>query len=407
MGPLRPRRPGATAAHQEAVARRLALLDAELTAVRTGAGSRPGAAGRRDEEAVAGPGRDDGDHGDRDGSDWDDWDEWDEVGDTVSPGAPTAGGWDVAPANPAPDTHTRVRPAGVPGARPAPDVEVVLGEVATPGRHASRRPGRPAAAEPAPGLAGRPWLAALPETLRGRTGLGAAHLAVVAVLVSLGLGVTCWWVLRSAPDPLPPTSPAGALVTPSATAAPGVGAPTPAAPAATAPSGAGDPVGGAGSAGSAGEAGEVVVDVAGKVRRPGIAVLPAGSRVADALAAAGGARPGVDLTGLNLARVLLDGEQVLVGVVPAAVPGAPGAPGAPATTAPGVPAVPGAPAALVDLNTADLALLDTLPGVGPVTAQAILDWRAENGGFTAVEDLLDVSGIGEVTLAELTPLVTV
>ena len=145
----------------------------------------------------------------------------------------------------------------------------------------------------------------------------------------------------------------------------------------------------------------VVVDVTGRIRRPGIVTLPLGSRVADALDAAGGARGNVDLTTLNLARVLVDGEQLLVGVEPATPPTTSATP--PATASPSA----GVPGALVDLNTATEADLDTLPGIGPVTAQAILDWRAEHGGFTSVDELLEVSGIGEVTLEELRPLVTV
>ena len=142
---------------------------------------------------------------------------------------------------------------------------------------------------------------------------------------------------------------------------------------------------------------EVTVDVAGKVRRPGIAVLPPGSRVVDALEAAGGARRGVDLASLNLARPLIDGEQILVGVpVPAGVVGSLGATPGPAESGP-----------LVNLNSADLAALETLPGVGPVTAGAILSWRTEHGGFTAVEELLEVDGIGDATLAELAPHVTI
>ena len=136
------------------------------------------------------------------------------------------------------------------------------------------------------------------------------------------------------------------------------------------------------------------MDVAGKVRRPGIAVLPAGSRVVDALEAAGGARRGVDLTALNLARPVVDGEQILVGVEPAA-----GVAGTLGSTPP-------TGEALVNLNTADAAALDTLPGVGPVTAEAILSWREDNGGFTSVDELLEVDGIGEATLADLAPLVT-
>jgi competence protein ComEA len=138
-----------------------------------------------------------------------------------------------------------------------------------------------------------------------------------------------------------------------------------------------------------------VVDVAGKVRRPGIAVLRSGARVVDAIRAAGGARPGVDLSALNLAQVLSDGEQVVVG-----------SPGAPLSGP--VAALSGAPPTgrLVSLNTADETALESLPEVGPVTAQAIIAWRTEHGGFSAVSQLLDVDGIGDATLAKLTPYVT-
>ena len=144
-------------------------------------------------------------------------------------------------------------------------------------------------------------------------------------------------------------------------------------------------------------AAEVTVDVAGKVRRPGIAVLPPGSRVVDAVEAAGGARRGVELASLNLARPLVDGEQILVGVpVPAGRGGLAGQRRRGRGTGP-----------LVNLNTADLAALETLPGVGPVTAEAIASWRTEHGGFTAVEELLEVDGIGDATLAEIAPHVTI
>jgi competence protein ComEA len=143
--------------------------------------------------------------------------------------------------------------------------------------------------------------------------------------------------------------------------------------------------------------GTVVVDVAGKVRRPGIATLPAGSRVVDAIRRAGGARPGVDLTSLNLARVLVDGEQILVGV-----PSAPGV----AASASSRPGAAGAGDGLVNINTATLEQLDSLPGVGPVTAQKILDWRTAHGSFTAIDELLEVDGIGEKTLADMAPHLT-
>ncbi|MHA3704450.1 ComEA family DNA-binding protein [Jatrophihabitans sp. YIM 134969] len=147
----------------------------------------------------------------------------------------------------------------------------------------------------------------------------------------------------------------------------------------------------------------VTVDVAGLVVRPGVYVLPAGSRVDDALAAAGGARPGADLTTLNRARVLVDGEQLAVGV-----PGAPAGSGpvGGASTQSG-PASGVAPGGLVDLNTAGLADLDTLPGVGPVLAQAIVDWRTDHGRFASVDDLQQVTGIGPSRFADLKDLVTV
>lgn len=259
------------------------------------------------------------------------------------------GPWEV------PDTHTRVH--AVP----------LLSEpslVPQPGRHASRRAGRLAA-----------WV---PETLRGRVGLGAGPLAIVAVLVALGLGATTWWVVRADTTSVVPVAPVEPVSTvdlaePSASS--------------SVPSAGVSPV----------ASGTITVDVAGKVRRPGIAVLDAGARVVDALRAAGGARPGVDLTDLNLARVLVDGEQIVVGLVVPAV----GLPSA-AATAPGAPT-----GTLVNINTADSVALESLPEVGPVTAQAIITWREDNGGFTAVSELLEVNGIGDATLAAMAPFVTV
>lgn len=120
----------------------------------------------------------------------------------------------------------------------------------------------------------------------------------------------------------------------------------------------------------------------------------------DAIAAAGGVRPGVRLTSLNLAQVLVDGEQIVVGIDVPVVGGA---------TATGA-STPGSSTesiAPVNLNTATAEELDTLPGIGPVTAQAILQWRTDNGPFTSVDDLLDVSGIGDATLSDIRPYVYV
>lgn len=164
--------------------------------------------------------------------------------------------------------------------------------------------------------------------------------------------------------------------------------------------GAGTPAGAVAS--TAGPA--IVVDVGGKVRRPGIQRLPAGSRVADALRAAGGVRPGANTDGLNRARLLVDGEQVLVGSpAPVSAPGAMPGPGGGAGT--GGVAAGAAPAAPVSLNTATPDQLDTLPGVGPVLAQHIIDYRTQHGGFRSVDELREVNGIGDRRFAELRNLV--
>lgn len=143
----------------------------------------------------------------------------------------------------------------------------------------------------------------------------------------------------------------------------------------------------------------LVVSVVGKVRSPGLVTVPGGARVADALGAAGGPVDGADLTTVNLARKLSDGEQVYVGIpVPAAVPAQ--------TGPPGTPAPPGAPAK-VNLNTATAEQLDALPGVGTVTAQRIIDWRTQHKTFTSVDQLQEVDGIGPSKFAKLRDLVTV
>ncbi|CAM5416249.1 Helix-hairpin-helix DNA-binding motif class 1 domain-containing protein OS=Streptomyces aurantiogriseus OX=66870 GN=GCM10010251_37330 PE=4 SV=1 [Streptomyces aurantiogriseus] len=160
------------------------------------------------------------------------------------------------------------------------------------------------------------------------------------------------------------------------------------------PAGPATPAGATGTAAT--PAAEIVVDVSGKVRKPGIHRLPAGSRVVDALSAAGGVKPGTNTDGLNRARFLVDGEQVVVGGP--VVGGAAGAP-------PASGAVGGAPAAPVSLNTATVEQLDTLPGVGPVLAQHIVDYRTQHGGFRSVDELREVNGIGERRFADLRNLV--
>ena len=145
---------------------------------------------------------------------------------------------------------------------------------------------------------------------------------------------------------------------------------------------------------------QVLVHAAGAVHTPGVYRLGNDARVADLVEAAGGPLPESDLDGLNLAAALVDGQRVYVPRVGEAVP-----PELDAGTAAGAGA--GARAGIVDVNTASAEQLDTLPGVGPATAQAILDERARRGRFSSVEDLLDVRGIGEAKLEALRHLVRV
>lgn len=194
---------------------------------------------------------------------------------------------------------------------------------------------------------------AAPRRLEGQ------HVKVVATLLMAAAVVTVWWLLSERPHTTA-EAPHLALSTASPTAA-------------VPP--------------------ELVIDVEGKVAKPGIVTLPKGSRVVDAIKAAGGTKGKADTSTLNMARKIDDGEQILVGIAPVAgdVGGAAG----------------GAVGVKVNLNTATSDQLDTLPGVGPVTAKSILDWRTKNGHFSKVEDLLDVKGIGQATLDDLRDLVTV
>jgi competence protein ComEA len=136
------------------------------------------------------------------------------------------------------------------------------------------------------------------------------------------------------------------------------------------------------------DGGELYVHVLGAVLEPGLYELNEGARAVDAIAAAGGFAEGADETQLNLARLLVDGEQIVVPLMGEAAPAA-------------------ASDGRVNLNTADQAQLETLPRVGPALAQRILAWRDENGRFSAVEDLLSITGIGDKTYDGLKDLVTV
>jgi len=161
-----------------------------------------------------------------------------------------------------------------------------------------------------------------------------------------------------------------------------------------------DPLASASAPATTAPIGEVTVHVRGRVVRPGVITLPSGSRVVDAIKAAGGLRPGTSSGDLNLARVLVDGEQIAVGArasrdSASSGPGPAGEAGGDATNV------------LVDLNAATAAELEALPGIGPVLAQRIVQWRIDNGRFTDVEVLGEVSGIGDALMAQLRPLVRV
>ena len=208
----------------------------------------------------------------------------------------------------------------------------------------------------------------------GRAVGGLAAVVVVAVLVAL---VLVW------------------QAQPAAQAAPRVRRELPS------PTTSGLPAGGATSP-APGVAAELVVHVVGAVHRPGLVRLPGGARVADAVEAAGGATAAARLASVNLARPVVDGEQVVV-----QRRGRPDVLGAPAGGAPPAVLRSTGPAAPVDLNTATLDSLDGLPGIGPVLAQRILDWRTAHGRFSSVDELGEVSGIGEATLSDLAPLVVV
>jgi len=156
----------------------------------------------------------------------------------------------------------------------------------------------------------------------------------------------------------------------------------------------------------------LLVHVVGQVRRPGVIRLPAGARVLDAVKAAGGARPSADLNHLNLARPVADGEQILVprpgeAISASGASGASGVSGASGSVGKGPSVVGSTGGGLVDLNTADASALDSLPGVGPVLSQRILDWRTQHGRFSSVDELGEVSGIGDKLLAQIRPKVKV
>ena len=228
-----------------------------------------------------------------------------------------------------------------------------------------------------------------------------AAVMFLVALVALGLGWTSLRRPASLDDRLPIAS-----SSPSDQAAPSAGVADPAEAGIKAPVG-GQPV----------ATGPVFIHVAGAVLSAGVVQLPNGSRVVDAVAAAGGLRPDADSNRVNLAATLIDGSQVMipslgepnpvqVPVVQGAASGA-SAGGASAGVSAGAGSGAGEVAGPVNLNTATLEQLETLPGVGPATAQAILAFRDKEGSFKSIEALLDVRGIGDAKFEALRELITV
>ncbi|MEI2779415.1 MAG: ComEA family DNA-binding protein [Tetrasphaera sp.] len=271
----------------------------------------------------------------------------------------------------------------------------------------SSRAGRHARAE----------VAGSPSWVRVPTGLAQARLAsarpAVLALIAVVVGVVAIFGVRlvRAQEPGAPVA-SGEVVGSEEDSANGASGSGTAGSGASTFAAAG-PTGGAGTAavsagGSAspGAPALVVVHVVGQVRHPGVVDLPTGSRVVDAIKQAGGARSGADLGAVNLARLVVDGEQIIVPKPGQSLPSPPPA-GQAGGSGGATPGAAGAGGAAVNINTADIAGLDTLPGVGPVLAGRILAWRTEHGRFTAVDELGEVSGIGEKLLAQLRPLVTV
>lgn len=257
-------------------------------------------------------------------------------------------------------------------------LEVLLAQV--PPRHALAAEESPSPSVPEP-VAGavteRPPPRRSRSEVGGRLGqfgrqawaFGREHVAAVVIVLLVGCGWTAYSLLQARSTPVAMAAPPAVVASPAPSATP---------------------------------APRVVVHVLGAVQNPGVVELADGSRVEDAIRAAGGLTRTADPAELNLAAVVADGSQIVIGTRTKPRGDVHG-PGAASGTGGGSSSAGG----IVSLNTATLEQLDTLPGIGPVTAQKILDWRSKHGRFTAVSELQEVDGIGPKTYADIAPNVRV
>ena len=243
----------------------------------------------------------------------------------------------------------------------------------------------------------------LPLWWQTRCGLSFKALAALAVVLVLGVGLALHHLWSGRAEPVAPPTSVGAES--EVEGAEGTAA-LPSPPVASA--GAGGETGGGAVATATGK--PLVIDVSGDVRKPGVHQLPPGSRVEDAIEAAGGVTSGASDEGLNRARLVVDGERIVVGQEPAADQGADGGgqgvgPPTAESGAGGAGAGGAGAGGVVSLNSATVEQLQTLPGIGPVLAQQIVEFRTNQGGFSSVEQLREVNGIGDHRFTTLRPLV--
>ncbi len=229
-----------------------------------------------------------------------------------------------------------------------------------------------------------------PGTLGQSVAFARDHLMLLLIAGVVAIGIAVTYLTRAQAERVPVAMPTRAVTSVGATSRGGPQGPSTGPPGSSVPTPSAD-------ASSA----SIVVQVLGPVKRPGVITVPEGTRVAEAIGRCGGLTASADPGELNLAAILHDADQVIVGT--RADPGGVVRNGSQASTSRSGPS--GTVPTVVELNTATLDQLDAIPGIGPVTAQKILDWRAQHGRFSSVSELLEIDGIGPKTYARITPYV--